>query len=121
MRPFVLTNFHLSIVSLLFSQELANDPRKANELLADAEQIEDEHSRALANQVERDVLFASKAEFDFQAESLALLKVSSRPDDMGIITGMNLAALKVYGYNRREVMGRDIATLLPEPISSIHG
>jgi hypothetical protein len=33
-----------------FLLELANDPRKATELLTDAEQIEDERSRALSSQ-----------------------------------------------------------------------
>ena len=81
-------------------QELSNDPKKAEELLADAEQIEDEQSRALSNAVEMDVLFGRQSDFDLSAESLALVRVSSRPGDMGSIVTMNSASLKLFGYNR---------------------
>ena len=81
-------------------QELANDPRHAGELLADAEQIEDEQSRAMSNAVEQEALFGRPTDFDLSSESLALLRVSSRPSDMGAIYAMNASATKIFGYTR---------------------
>lgn len=51
--------------------------RKAAELLADAEQIEDERSRALSAQsFEQDVCFGRRVDFDMSSESLSLISIS---------------------------------------------
>lgn len=60
-------------------------------------------------------------EFDLAAESLALVRVSSRPQDMGIIAGVNAQAAKLFGYNRRELVNRDVDAIIPAPIGEVHG
>jgi PAS domain-containing protein len=103
-----------------FLLELANDPNKAIQLLQDAESLEDEQSRALVKSTDQDVIFGKEIEFDLSAHDLSLIRVSAHMDSVGSIAGANAAALKLFGYNRREIIGRDIAIIVPEPIASIH-
>jgi len=104
-----------------FLLELANDPSRAVELLSDAEQIEDEHSKAHSAQSDQDFVFGGLAhDFDLATESLAWCKVSADPSRIGLILDANSAMLKIFGYNRREILGREMSFLVPEPIATIH-
>ena len=55
------------------------------------------------------------------SESLALITISMLPDTRGLITDANSAALKLVGFNKREVIGRDVNAIIPDPVSAIHG
>jgi PAS domain S-box-containing protein len=105
-----------------FLLELSNDPKRGVELLNDAEQIEDEQSRAHATNtsLDDDVVMGTACTFDLAADSLPMLRVSSEPESVGIITNINGPAQKLLGYTARELVGRDVATIIPEPIASIH-
>jgi PAS domain-containing protein len=87
-------------------------PPAANDLLNDAETAEDELSRQQT--AETDVLFGKECSFDLSSESLALVRVSARPAELGNITAMNTAAAALFGYHKREAIGRDVSTLIPE-------
>lgn len=100
--------------------ELANDPRKAQELLSDAEQIEEEQSKSHQS-ADTDIIFgAPVADFDLSGESAALMRVSASLDDVGTITAANAAALRMFGYQSRDLIGRDMKMLIPEPIAAVH-
>lgn len=40
---------------------------------------------------------------------------------MTTVTDANAPALKLIGYNKREVIGRDVNVIIPDPIAAIHG
>lgn len=104
-----------------FLLELANDPRKAMELLTDAEQIEDDQSRNHSGGSDSDFLMGGVApDFDLCADSVALVRVANDAERLGQLTAFNNSALKLFGYSRREVLGKNIAHLIPEPIASVH-
>jgi PAS domain S-box-containing protein len=106
-----------------FLLELKNDPTRGLELLADAEQIEDEQSRthggvgADASEV---LLGAPAPGFDLSGESVALLRVTAEGERAGLMTHANAAALKLFGYSQRELVGRDMKAIIPEPIAGVH-
>jgi len=104
-----------------FLLELSNDPKKALELLNDAEQLEDERSKNHGVLSSADLTFGNIIqEFDLTSETLAWCKVSSNITKLGTITDVNQSLLKLFGYNRRDMIGRDVAIFVPEPIASIH-
>jgi len=105
-----------------FLSELANDPRRAAEARTDAEQMEEELARARTQAaVSSDLLLGMLVpEFDMAGEHVALLRVSAQVGNVGIVTFANNSALRLLGYNRRELLGRDINTLVPEPIATVH-
>ena len=91
------------------------------ELLESAEIIEDERSREHAGVGDGDLrFFAPIAALDLSAEHLAWVVASAVGSTTGVITSINMACLKLFGYQRRELLGRNIAVLVPEPVGSVH-
>jgi PAS domain-containing protein len=86
-------------------------------MLIDAEQIEDEQTRSLSANASADdeLAFDQPMPLDISVDSLALFRVSSAADNLGAVTFINAAASKLTGYHARELQGRDIATIIPEP------
>jgi PAS domain-containing protein len=101
-----------------FLLELANDPRRAAELLSDADQMEDESSHTKAAEVDP-ILGAVVPDFDLTGESVAIVTVSAQPATAGLITDANAAAARMFGYTKREVLGKDANVIIPEPIASV--
>lgn len=106
-----------------FLLEISNNPRKAIELLQAAEQIEEDESKAHAggDAETKDYPFMARApEFDLSNENVSLVRISGDPGRLGVITDANPASLKLFGYGRRELIGKNIDALLPEPLASVH-
>lgn len=121
-----------------FLLEVTNDSTVAEELLSEADRIEFERSKnrsyvaappkvdteeaGMRAFVVSDVAFGALVpDFDLTSESLGWIKVSAHPSRLGTIVDININALKMWGYSqRRELVGRDMSFLLPEPIASVH-
>jgi len=109
-----------------FNLELANNPGLAAELLSDADNLEEETSKAQTGGGDMEIILGAPSEIDLTAEGVALLRVNARATDgmgVGSIIHANISALKLFGYvgNKRELFNRDMSILLPEPIASVHG
>ncbi len=107
-----------------FALEVSNNPALAQEMLTDADTLEEEASKAHANAAELEITFGAPAELDLTADGVALVRVSARASEGGVgaILHANISAQKLFGYvgNKRELLLRDISVLLPEPIASVH-
>ena len=103
-----------------FLLEVANEPVRAAELLSDADGIEEEQSRSHLEGVGDTVFFANTAPFSDTSETAAVVRVSSDLLSVGLITSANPVALRLFGYTKREIVGRDMSILLPEPVASVH-
>ncbi len=103
-----------------FLLEVANEPVRAAELLSDADMLEEEQSRSHVEGAGDIVFFSPTTPFSDTSETAAVVRVSSDPSTVGLITHTNPVALRLFGYNKREILGRDVSVLLPEPISSVH-
>jgi hypothetical protein len=114
-----------------FLLEVTNNPSLAAELMNDADQLEDEASKSQS--LLKDVSefeFGSIASFDMSADGIALMTVSARnevdafggPSTLGAVTFGNPAALRTLGYSlaRRELLGKEMSILIPNPIAPIH-
>jgi hypothetical protein len=107
-----------------FLLEVSNNPSLATELMTEADQIEDEASKAHAGNKLTEVVFGAPVEFDFSADGLALIRVSAKAEDgLGTVVSANTGALKLWGFssNPRELVGRELSMLLPDPIAQVHG
>ncbi|KAA0152619.1 hypothetical protein FNF29_03846 [Cafeteria roenbergensis] len=103
-----------------FLLEVTNNPSKANRLLEEAESIEDEVSKAHAERGNSVVFLSQDVSINASSENVAVITVSQDPRTMGEILTSNPQALKLFGYTRREMVGRTIDSLLPEPVASFH-
>jgi PAS domain S-box-containing protein len=77
--------------------EVANEPRRAAELIADADQLEDEQSRAHLAAFSDVIFFSRVPDFIETSESAGIIRASSDPADLGIVTGVNAVALRLCG------------------------
>jgi PAS domain S-box-containing protein len=107
-----------------FLLEIANSPKRAIELLDDAEQIEEDESKARAAasaDATTDYPFMVHApDFDLSNENVALIRMSGEPSSLGVIVDANMSALKMLGYARRELVGKNIDNVVPDPIAGVH-
>jgi len=106
-----------------FLLEIANNPKKGLELLQSAEAIEEEESKAhsMGDNESKDYPFMEYTpEFDLSNENVSLLRIAGDPERLGMVVDANAAALKLFGYARRDLLGKNINVLVPEPISTIH-
>jgi len=102
--------------------ELANDPRRAMELLAAADQIEEEqsHVHSVVRSFQDPLLGSIVADFDINGENAAIIRVSARAESFGMVLSVNAVALKALGAQPRELIGRDINAIVPEPLDLVH-
>jgi len=112
-----------------FLLEISNDPKKALELLQAAEQIEEDESKVRTANTRagnegtdgKDLPFMALApDFDLSNENVALVRISGDISRLGVILDANPSALKLFGYGRREVIGKNISVVCPEPMSAVH-
>lgn len=59
-------------------------------------------------------------EIDVAAEGMGVVLCSDNPSNLGEILQANPAAIRAYGYTRKELIGKNVAMLCPEPIQSMH-
>ena len=103
-----------------FLLEVTNNPSRAERLVEEADSIEEEMSRNHQAQSSTVDFLSREADLDVGSESVGVLTISDRPDKLGHILDANSQALKIYGYTRRELIGKSMNILLPEPLSKYH-
>lgn len=48
------------------------------------------------------------------------MTVSAKTESLGVIDTVNQTAQRLFGLTSRDLVGRNISTLIPEPIASLH-
>ena len=51
---------------------------------------------------------------------VAVISIGQGSTDLGIIQSANATALRLFGYTRRDLIGRNIDVLVPEPLATVH-
>lgn len=91
------------------------------DLLHTAEQIEEDDVKARSDMDNKDIRFLAITEdFDLSNENLSVIRMDAKPGKLGIVVDANPAACKLFGYMRREIVGKNINTLIPPPMSHVH-
>lgn len=103
-----------------FMLEVSNEPARALALLEEADSLEDVAARRHASSSGA-FSFMQNGTFDVGDEAVAIITASAQVGRLGVVTSCNANALRMFGYSRRELLGRTLSTLMPEPIASIHG
>lgn len=93
-----------------FLLELATDPSKAAELLSDAEQIEDDQSKAHATSNDQDIVFGGLCDVDLSSETISWLKISAEPSKLGFVVDAQQQRAEVVGIPtpRRDRPGNEL-------------
>jgi hypothetical protein len=104
-----------------FNLHVTCNAEKANILLADADRIEDQKSKDHRNEVTGGVLpIMEESGLDVFADNTAVITISGSNRNLGIITSVNSAGCKLFGYSRSQFERRSVFSLLPTPLDAIH-
>ena len=103
-----------------FLMDVKNMPDVAQQMLQQADEIEDELSREHLDKTTPFELMSHTTNLDVSSESVAVVMVSDKPTNLGEIISTNQAAVRTFGYTRKELVGRPLSSLLPEPFGTIH-
>ncbi len=57
---------------------------------------------------------------DVSREDMAVITVSQSLNTLGIIEGANAVALSMFGYNKRDMVGKNISLIVPTPMNARH-
>jgi len=97
-----------------FLLEIINDKETADELLKKAQNL----ANAQANNKTANIL--EGAGDDDNQDTTATIWMSGEQENMGIITGINLSAATLFGYNKPELMNKKVNVLMSELYSEHH-
>jgi PAS domain S-box-containing protein len=66
------------------------------------------------------VLFQDAHVLDVSREDMAVITVSQSLNTLGIIESANAVALSMFGYNKRDMVGKNISLIVPPPMNARH-
>lgn len=94
--------------------------QQANQILDEADRIEDAESKR--HQLTAvNVTYLQECEaLDGSLETVGLITISAKAESLGQINTMNSSALRMFGYTARDIVGRNLSTLIPEPFGTVH-
>jgi len=97
-----------------FLIEIINDKEAGDELLEKARNISNVQSNKKAIQM------VGAAGDDYNSDATPTVWVSGEQDKNGMITGINLAAASLFGYNKTELLNRKVNVLMPQIYGKHH-
>jgi hypothetical protein len=125
-----------------FLMDVSNHKLKADRLVQQADDVEDALSKEHADVDAAVVLFQKGAILDASRDDVGVITIGQTPSDLGIILTVNTvgtcvagtgavscvtrlcachcAAMKLLGYMKSELIGRNISVIVPEPLSAAH-
>lgn len=89
---------------------------KAAALTAEADRLEDAKSRDHRNEGNARLAILGESGLDLWAETTAILNLSARSAELGLVLTANAAALKQLGFSRLQLERRSAFTLFPKPL-----
>ena len=100
--------------------EVANFPARAHALLTEADDTEERLAREQVDSSSVVIFNAKGYELDTSRETVGVVTASSESSNLGEILSISAVAIRAFGYTRRELVGKNLATILPEPLSLSH-
>jgi PAS domain S-box-containing protein len=66
------------------------------------------------------LMFQDSNVLDLSREDMAVISISQSLNRLGCIDSANPVALAMFGYNKRDLLGKNIAMLVPPPMNARH-
>lgn len=66
------------------------------------------------------MLFQDAHVLDPSREDLAVIVISHSLSNLGVIESANATALTMFGYSRRDMVGKNISIVVPPPMNAKH-
>ncbi|KAJ3176488.1 hypothetical protein HDU87_005182 [Geranomyces variabilis] len=102
-----------------FLIHVVNDRDAGQKLLDHADELEE--SRGGGDQQEQEGMGGEEVlQPDMLSEKSGLFTISGNHEDIGTITRVNKAALKMFHYRKSDILRKNISTIVPSPFAEVH-
>ncbi|KAJ3160495.1 hypothetical protein HDU88_007955 [Geranomyces variabilis] len=102
-----------------FLIHVVNDRDAGQKLLDHADELEE--SRGGRDQEEQEGMGGEELlQPDMLSENSGLFTISGNYEDIGMITSVNKAALKIFHYRKSDVQHKNISMIIPSPFAEVH-
>ena len=65
-------------------------------------------------------MFQDSSVLDLSREDMAVISISQSPSALGTIESANPMALAMFGYTKRDMLGKNISIIVPPPMNARH-
>ncbi len=114
------TLFRLYCLVLFLLCQVMNNYARAEQLSQQADDIEDAMAKELTEKSSNVVLFQQGASLDASQEDVAVIMVSQSLVNIGVIESANSVALTMFGFAKRDLVGKNINVIVPQPMAAAH-
>ena len=100
--------------------QVMNNLVKAEMLLQQADDMEAMLVSELTDKSSHVIMFQQGHAFDTSREDSAVIAVTQSLANIGAIESTNSVALTMFGYSKREMIGKNISMIVPYPMAVMH-
>ena len=100
--------------------QVMNNSARAEQLTQQADDIEETMAKEFAEKSSNVVMFQQGTALDASREDLGLITVTQSLSNLGAIENANLVALTMFGYTKRDLIGKNINSIVPFPMANVH-
>ena len=97
-----------------------NNTSKAEMLHQQADDLEEAMAKEFADKSAHVVMFQQGETLDASREDMGVITVSQSMGSLGLIESANSIALTLFGYSKRDMLNKNVAIIVPQPMSSMH-
>jgi hypothetical protein len=97
-----------------------NNTAKSEQLGQQADDLEEAIAKEFNDKSSHVVMFQQGSSLDSSREDMAVITVTQSLSNIGAIESANNIALSMFGYNKRDMIGKNIAIIIPFPMNTIH-
>ncbi len=77
-------------------------------------------SMSVATSAVQITLFQEAQVLDMNRDDMGIITVSQAINTLGVVEAANPVALTMFGYNKRDIVGKNISLIVPPPMSGMH-
>ena len=100
--------------------QVTNNVAKAETLTQQADDLEESVAKEFAEKSSNFVMFQQSDMLDSSREDMGIITVSQSMGSLGMIESANSVALTLFGYNKRDMLKKNVNIIVPQPMSAMH-
>jgi hypothetical protein len=97
-----------------------NNGAKAEQLTQQADDLEEAIAKEFTEKSANVVMFQQGTSLDASREDLAIITVAQSLTNLGVIESANSLALTMFGFSKRDMLGKNISIIVPFPMNAVH-
>ena len=97
-----------------------NNTVRSEQLGGQADDLEEAIAKEFNEKSSHVVMFQQGSTLDSSREDMAVITVTQSLANIGAIESANSVAQTMFGYNKRDMIGKNISIIIPFPMAGMH-